>query len=76
MTNFCTQCGAKLIPEARFCSDCGRELAARKTSQPWNLTPFGGLLIALLMALIIWVFFQIGRSHVSTDQPLTQSAPR
>lgn len=32
-----------------------------------TITPFGGLIIALIMAAVVFIFFQIGRSHLERE---------
>lgn len=41
MSNFCTNCGARLCAEAKFCANCGRERAARTQGEapPQQMRP-------------------------------------
>jgi tetratricopeptide (TPR) repeat protein len=59
---FCTQCGAKLLPQARFCIECGTSVSgARRPSGRWHF-PLGGHgpalvlgCVAVVGALAIWL---------------------
>lgn len=68
-TKFCTQCGVSLDADSNFCPGCGRSLR-KAVAAKVTISPFSSLLILAVMAFLIWVFFQIGRSHVSSDAPL------
>ena len=35
-TNFCSQCGATVSPDAKFCSSCGHDLQNSSTQIPLN----------------------------------------
>ncbi|MEK8022922.1 MAG: zinc-ribbon domain-containing protein [Candidatus Hydrogenedentota bacterium] len=83
MKKFCTQCGNKLETGARFCSKCGMaltgEAAGSSTSAPaassrnlvFTISPFGGFIIALIMGAVVFVFFQIGKSHTASSPGTT-----
>jgi hypothetical protein len=68
---FCTTCGTRLIPDARFCHSCGRAIGERtdspRASRPWPRALRWGLPIVGFGALIALSAIQLSRE--ARDDP-------
>ena len=76
---FCTQCGARLEPNARFCTACGTAVSAptppQSSSQPSSAQkPFPWPLTLLIVGLFL-VAAGVGYSVLSSDADEEVAAP-
>lgn len=73
--SFCSQCGAKLLPDARFCAECGHaaQAASRSAARGWRVDRFAPLVVVAVVLIAGAVTVILGKQ---AEAPPNAPPPR